>query len=424
MTLRLLQSQVAEWDASGGGRKLRIVFAAIFFAIFFFPVAFCQGVEPLGAYSRPGLERQEGARAYLAVLGHDPNVPVRGTELSPRLREFEESIPGFSQALNSIGRNRAGVGYAVFISRLEHDIVPVALNTGHQGYSVRIYVTLVLDMFADRAAFSIQNRLESVYTAAASDAWLFPEGALVRERPSEEQIAQWYDEALWKTYSRLGEFVSRDEAGMRGRASRVFQVRPVRLSEQAAEFLRAHAGKPEAESLADREILSNELAYMLHERISRELLERGRSDLAILPPDAGWAIGPVGRLIADRMPVGHELAMSVEEVGRAGLSLELNVIRAGLIDGERNQLGAQQLAASRIEASIVRDVGERTETRPIGLPESERIVVGRGAGRFLALRGIDAPPIRGMWREGYLEALDASISDIVDRMIQTSEELG
>lgn len=166
----------------------------MFLALLFHATA--SAAELVGVYASPDVANSVEYRRVVDHLQGPISGDIRGTELTPIIAEWLSDDEEFTLDVEQIATSRDAVGYALFVSRLEHDVIPVTLLAGGGGYSVRIYVTGIMDFFADRGAFSATNRLESVQTVAITDGWLFPTGALLRARPDESQMTGYYEAAL------------------------------------------------------------------------------------------------------------------------------------------------------------------------------------------------------------------------------------
>jgi hypothetical protein len=280
-------------------------------------------------------------------------------------------------------------------------------------------------MFTDRAAFRNLNRLESVYTVATSDGWLFPEGQLYSSRPSDADILILYESGLRASLTRLVDMIQRDSMLSRSRAVRVFQINPVSIENEAASFIKTIAKDPGSTKKGDRFLLlSGELAYLLHERIVSELASRGKTEIAVLPPKVDWAVGQIARELENRLPASKQLIVGAEASGGKTLTIQARIDRAAIVEGRSNTVAVQQLAASQVSAVVVQtDSSGQDITLPSSFAAKERKVMARGAGRYLLVKGIDHPPVRGMWMEGYIDALDKLVPDLVERMIRASEEI-
>lgn len=347
----------------------------------------------LGAVSPESLRSNPAYRAYSESFGAAMPEAGPGTELSVVVSRSFSDIAGNGGSLDQIASIRGGAGYGIFVPRFEHDVVEMRLMDGSSAYATRVYTTVVLDVFADRGAFSTSRRLESVYSRGVAHVSVFPAGSVSRRPPSVADLTAWYSLAFEGALNEIRLAIEADEVGFRRRAFRVFRVEPVLLSSEAREFLEEIGWITDANSA---QLLAGELAYTFHLSLQGYLIENGFDQVALLPPSLGWATGSIARLLEDRLPPGTALISASEDLGRLALSVQVELQRAGVVTGESNQLGEQRVAATRIAGWLERE--------GIRVGAEETVAIARGGGSYLAIAGVPPSAVRGAWREGFSAA--------------------
>ncbi len=366
----------------------------------------------LGAVSPERLRDSAAYTAYAQTIGATLPEVGPGTELSLVVNGLFGDAAEQGGALDQIASIRGGAGYGVFVPRFEHDVVEIRLLDGSSVYATRVYTTVILDIFADRGAFSTARRLESVYSRGAAHVSVFPGGSAARRPPSAADLNFWYRLAFEGALNEMRAAIEADEVSFRRRAFRVFRVEPVLLSSQSAEFLNEIGWISDADSA---HLLVGELAYMLHISLQANLLERGLDQIALLPPSLEWATGSIARLLEDRLPSGAALISEPEDMGRLSVSVQVELQRAGVVTGESNQLGEQRVAATRISGWLERG-GSRLGTE-------EPAPVGRGGEPYLAIVGVPPTAVRGAWRESFLSATRQLSPEIAARITAANESI-
>ena len=365
---------------------------------------------PIELLSNPNVETV--VRRHVELV----DAPLVGTELTPVYANVVSANSEVSGGLSLLETQLQSDGHAILISRFEHDLVPVQLLDGQRGFAVRVYLTMVVDFFVSRAAFSSEARLETVHTIPIVLGRLYPSGGLLSREPDAEQIADFYMSTLEAAIAQLGVSASRDTRIERRRATRIFEVAPVSFSPSSTDYLESGLGLDGSE----RQALASELAYLLHAAVMEALAERGAGQMAIVPPSTNWSIANVSQFLDAEIGGRQELSVGAAADQR-GMLIRAEILRSATLDGAENSLGRQRYAASEVQ---VRVVGANDEmSRPRSLPEDERVVSARGAGAFVSLVGVEDPPLRGMWRKGYRDAVLALSAELVDRMVLTSEEI-
>lgn len=365
---------------------------------------------PVELLSNPNVETI--VRRHVELVG----TPPVGTELTPVYTNVVSSNSQVSSGLSLLEAQLQSDGYAILISRFEHDLVPMQLLDGQRGFAVRVYLTMVVDFFVSRAAFSSEARLETVHTIPIVLGRLYPSGGLLRQEPDAQQIADFYMDTLEVAIAQLGVSAARDTRIERRRATRIFEVAPVSYSPSSTDYLENGLGLDGSE----RQALASELAYLLHAAVMEALAESGAGQMAIVPPSTNWSIANVSQFLDAEIGGRQEMSVGAAADQR-GMLIRAEISRSATLDGTENTLGRQRYAASEVQ---VRVVGANDEmSRPRSLPEDERVVSARGAGAFVSLVGVEDPPLRGMWRKGYRDAVLALSAELVDRMVLTSEEI-
>lgn len=366
----------------------------------------------LGAVAPESLRENAAYAAYAETMGATLPEAGPGTELSVVVSGSLRDIAGQGGALDQIGSIRGGAGYGVFVPRFEHDVVEIRLVDGSSAYATRVYTTVILDIFADRGAFSTARRLESVYSRGAARVSVFPSGSVARRPPSATDLNSWYRLAFEGALNEIRAAIEADEVNFRRRAFRIFRVEPVLLSSQSTEFLNEIGWISDGDSAG---LLAGELAYMLHLSLQENLIAGGLDQIALLPPSLEWATGSIARLLEDRLPPGTALISEPEGLGRLAISVQVELQRAGVITGESNQLGEQRVAATRVAGWLERD-GSR-------IGAEEPVPVARGGEPYLAIVGVPPTAVRGAWREGFLSATRQLSPEIAERISAANESM-
>lgn len=395
--------------------QLRVIILLVSFGLTNAPV---QAQELIGVFATPtALESRYVGMLIEQEVG-SLDRPLRGTELTPIYRSANARSPELSSAMASLDVEIGSDGYAILVSRFEHDVVEMTLLNGQRGYAVRVYLTFVADFFASRAAYSTENRLESIHTIPVVIARLYPNGELMARPPNDAEITAFYADAFSAGLMNLGGQASRDVQIQRRRASRLFEVAPIQIGERAIEYVVEIAGSgPESEAWA---LLQQELGYLLHSAIMAEIADRGIGDLAVVPPTTNWTIANVVAVLDAELGGRRSLTAGVENDGR-GMIIRAEITRAATLEGEGNALGQHMFAASEVTGGVYS--ASDGSLRPASLPEEERAVSARGAGGFIALNGVNDPPSRGMWREGFQNAVEDLSVEVVERMTLIAEEI-
>lgn len=372
----------------------------------------------IGVFATPNVMSNPQVRSLVERRLGPVGENWAGTELTPVYTAAIVQNPDLEYALSSLNAELDSAGYAILVSRFEHDIVAVNLLNGTSGYAVRVYITLVADFFASRAAFSTESRLESVHSIPLVIGRLFPDGELLSARPSVEQLNAIYETAFSDLFYRLTAQIERDTQFSRRRSTRLFEVAPVGISDAAQEFMASLVGaQPDS---MEWHSFEQELAYLMHSAILDELATNGIGNVAVAPPTTNWSIANVAQELDAQIGGQNELSVGAAS-SASGMIIRAEISRAATLAGEGNAIGRQLFAASEVRGSIFSSIDGAS--RPQALPEDERSVSARGAGGFISLVGVNDPPIRGMWREGYLDALEDFVPEIVEKMILTSEEI-
>lgn len=390
-------------------RLFVVVFAA--FSLLACSASFAQ-TEFLGAVSPDRLRESHAYREYAESIDAVLVESGPGTELSTVVGPFFDDLAADGGPLDNISATRGGAGFGVLVPRFEHDIVQIRLADGSNAFATRVYTTVVLDIFADRGAFSSSRRLESVYSRGAAHVSVFPSGSISRREPTTADLVDWYQQSLLGALNQIRMALEADEVQFRRRAARVFQVEPVVLSEQSADFL---AGIGWSDDLESADLLRGELAYLLHLALQQQLLDQGLDEIALLPPSLGWATGNVARLLEDRLPTGADLVTEPDALGRMAIAVQVDLQRAGVITGDATPLGEQRVAASRIMASLTRE--------GVPLDEGNEELIARGGGAFLAIAGVPPTAVRGAWRESFIQASTEIAPRLVQRISEANRNL-